>query len=162
MKVRIALTWLFLSEWFLLAGSNRTVATCAPKHTRMPGKFRNKIKAKRIFFKTIKEVNSREFVQNDGIAYIMCLHFNVARLFFKVKFSLFPDFVTPESRKQIFYLKTKRNYKKTKFNQLNRTDWRFETQGRVDSETCAHIRKNPSYSLVKTGVIKLLNSNLDL
>ena len=67
-------------------------------------------------------MNSREFVQNDGIAYIMCLRFNVARLFFTVKFNLFPDFVTPESRKQIFYLKTKRNYKKTKFYQLNRTD----------------------------------------
>lgn len=84
----------------------------------------------------------------------MCLCFNAARLFFKVKFSLFPDFVTPKSRNQIFYLKTKRNCKKTKFNQRNRTDWRFETQGRVDSETCAHIRKNPSYSLVKTGFIK--------
>ena len=107
-------------------------------------------------------MNGREFVQKDGIAYIMCLRFKVARLFFKVKFSLFPDFVTPKSRNQIFYLKTKRNCKKTKFNQLNRTDWRFETQVRVDSETCAHIRKNPSYSLVKTGAIKLLNSNLDL
>lgn len=53
---------------------------------------------------------------------ILCLCFNVARLFFKVKFSLFPDFVTRESRNQIFYLKTRRNYRKTKFNQLTRTE----------------------------------------